>query len=113
MKRVVYFREITEFYNLNLEMFLPNVRKGLITGRSNSIWHGLFNKIPVYNCIDENKKYYSDTKMHIYSMRYLNVHGNYGTLKFDQNLFDLVDSKTRKADLIMFIKEQLVSCSVA
>ncbi|MDD5450316.1 MAG: hypothetical protein PHT49_00215 [Desulfovibrionales bacterium] len=107
MRRVVRFRDITELHNLNLELFLPNVRKGLITGRSNSIWHGLFNKIPVYNCIDENKKYYSDTKMHKYSMKYLNVHGNYSTLEFDSKLYDLIDTKTRKADLIMFIKEQL------
>jgi hypothetical protein len=107
MRRVVRFRDITEFHNLNLELFLPNVRKGLITGRSNSIWHGLFNQIPVYNCIDEKKKYYSDTKMHKYCMKYLNVHGNYGRLEFDSDLYNLIDSKTRSSDLIMFIKEQL------
>lgn len=107
MRRVVRFRDITEFHNLNLELFLPNVRKGLITGRSNSIWHGLFVKIPVYNCIDESKKYYSDTKMHKYSMKYLNVHGNYKKLNFDSDLYNLIDTKTRDSDLIMFIKEQM------
>jgi hypothetical protein len=107
MRRVVRFRDIIELHNLNLELFLPNVKKGLITGRSNSIWHGLFNKIPVYNCIDEKKKYYSDTKMHKYSMKYLNVHGNYDELEFDSDLYDLIDTKTRSSDLILYIKEQL------
>ncbi len=107
MKRVVHFRDITKYHNLNLELFLPKIKKGMITGRSNSIWHGLFNKIPVYNCIDERKKYYSDTKMHKYSMKYLNVHGNYNKLYFDSDLYDLIDTKTINSDFIIFIKEQL------
>lgn len=109
MKRVVRFSDITEYHNLNLELFLLYVKKGLITGRSNSIWHGLFNEIPVYNCIDEKKKYYSETKMHKYSMKYLNVHGNYGKLEFDSKLYNLIDKKTRNADLIKFINEKLNS----
>lgn len=110
MKRVVLFREITEYHNLNLELFLQNVHKGLITGRSNSIWHGLFLKKAVYNCIDEEKKYYSELKMHKYSMMYLNVHGNYHQLSFDQRLWNVVLDQTRNADLIGFLTEQLSEC---
>ena len=83
MKRVVNLRELTKWHNLNLELFLPDVKKGLITGRSNSIWHGLFLKKPTFNCIDRNKPYYSEIKMHKYSMKYLDVHGNYNNINFD------------------------------
>lgn len=107
MKRVVHFRDITEFHNLNLEAFLPSVKKGLITGRSNSIWHGLYNRIPVYNCIDEDKEYFSDTKMHKYSMEYMKVHGNYQTLDFDKSYFELIDDRTRNADIFIFLREQI------
>lgn len=107
MKRVVRFSEITSFYNLNLELFLPNVKKGMITGRSNSIWHGLYNRLPVYNCIDENKEYFSDTKMHQYCMKYLNVHGNYYQLEFDDMLFKKVDHITIEADAVKIVAEHL------
>lgn len=103
MKVVVRLSELTPYHNLNLEVFLPGVRKGLITGRSNSIWHALFLKKPVWNCIDEDKPYFSDTKMHRYAMTYLNVHGNHRSLDFDQRLFEIIGESTRNADLITYL----------
>lgn len=107
MDIVVRLSELTPYHNLNLEVFLPRVRKGLITGRSNSIWHALFLKKPVWNCIDEGKPYFSDTKMHRYAMTYLNVHGNHRSLDFDQRLFEVVDESTRSADLIAYLEGAL------
>lgn len=100
--------DLTEFHFLNLEIFLPFVKKGLITGRSNSIWHGLYSRLPVYNCVKENKEYFSETKMHKYSMKYYNVHGNYETLEFKNEKFDIVNDSTHRADLISFLTKEIM-----
>lgn len=107
MGMVVRLSELTPYHNLNLEVFLPRVRKGLITGRSNSIWHALFLKKPVWNCIDESKPYFSDTKMHRYAMTYFNVHGNYHSPDFASGLFEIISEATRSADLIKFLEGSL------
>ena len=109
MSRALSLKDITEWHNLNLELFLPNVKKGLITGRSNSIWHGLYLKKPTYNCIDKDIPYYSETKMHKYSMKYLNVHGNYKNLKFDNDLYGKITDQTRNVDMISILKSKLQS----
>jgi len=107
MKSSMSLSELTKWHNLNLELFLPNVKKGLITGRSNSIWHGLFLEKPTYNCVDKNKPYFSDTKMHKYSMEYLNVHGNYNNLEFDNKLFKRIKMQTRNADVVRLLKDEI------
>lgn len=107
MAVVVRLSELTPYHNLNLEVFLPGVRKGLITGRSNSIWHALFLKKPVWNCIDRDKPYFSDTKMHRFAMNYFNVHGNHRDGVFDESLYDVIAESTRSADLIRFLDEEL------
>ena len=103
MALVVCLSKLTPYHNLNLEVFLPSVRKGLITGRSNSIWHALFLKLPVWNCIDEDKPYFSDTKMHKYAMTYLGVHRLRLGEGFDTKVFDVIRDSTRQADLIEFL----------
>ena len=109
MAQVVRLKDLTTYHNLNLEVFLPQVRRGLITGRSNSIWHGLFLKKPVWNCIDRDKPYFSDSKMHKYAMTYLNVHGNYHNLEFDEALFGVIGESCRSADLIQVLDNALTS----
>lgn len=109
MALVVRLKDLTPYHNLNLEVFLPGVRKGLITGRSNSIWHALFLKKPVWNCIDEDKPYFSDTKMHKYAMTYLGVHGNHRDRKFDAAHYGVIAESTRSADLIRFLDGELAA----
>lgn len=109
MALVVRLSELTPYHNLNLEVFLPGVRKGLITGRSNSIWHALFLKKPVWNCIDEDKPYFSDTKMHKYAMTYLGVHGNHRDRGFDPARYGVIAESTRSADLIRFLDGELAA----
>ena len=84
------------------------MKKGLITGRSNSIWHGLYSRLPVYNCVNKNKEYFSKTKMHKYSMKYFNVHGNYKTLDFKNKKFDLIKDSTHEADLLSFLTKEII-----
>lgn len=107
MNLVIKLSELTPYHNLNLEVFLPRVHKGLITGRSNSIWHALFLKKPVWNCIDRDKPYFSDTKMHRYAMTYLNVHGNHLAPDFDDKRYEIIAESTRSADLIEFLDVEL------
>lgn len=107
MDKVVRLSELTPYHNFNLEVFLPRIGRGLITGRSNSIWHGLFLKKPVWNCIDRDKPYFSETKMHKTAMAYLNVHGNYASLDFDESLYDVIGESCRQADLIQVIDDAL------
>jgi len=107
MQRVVKLSELTKFDNFNLEVFMPYVRKGMITGRSNSIWHALFLKKKVFNCIDKEKVYFSQTKMHKFSMQYFNVHGNYHNLDFNEELFNMIDESTRRSNLIQFLISDL------
>ena len=83
-----------------LKSILTTVKKGLITGRSNSIWHGLFLKKDVFNCIDEDKPYFSQTKMHKYSMKYFDVHGNYKSTLCDKSILNKVDDRTRNVDFL-------------
>jgi len=55
LNRARPLKELTPYHNFSLELMLPQVKKGLITGRSNSIWHGLFINLPVYNCVDKSR----------------------------------------------------------
>ena len=112
MKRAKGLEELTKWHNLNLELFLPSVKEGLITGRSNSIWHGLFLKKPTYNCIDEDKPYFSDTKMHKFSMEYLNVHGNYKNMQFNNLLYEKITDQNRDIDVVEILKNELKTISI-
>ena len=107
MKKVTPLKDITKYHNFNLELFLPHLKKGLITGRSNCIWHMLFIKKPIYNCVPDNTSEVSKEKMHSYNMKYFNVECCNGELYFDQKKYDVVDEKTRKADLIKYLTNEI------
>lgn len=107
MKLVVPLSQITPYYNLNLEVFLPHVTKGLITGRSNSIWHGLLLKKLVINCVPEGKPYFSEEKMHKFAMRYYDVHWDPANLFPEEVIAGNLSDRTREADLIAFLREEL------
>ena len=104
---IIHLSELTKFHRLNLEIFLPFVRKGLITGRSNSIWHGLFCEKEVWNLVDGNKQHVVQDKMHRYSMNYFNVHWDESFPKFATKQHDRVAAHTRDADFIAFVDQQL------
>ena len=104
MKRVIPLKKLSNFHFLNLEMFLPFVRRGLITGRSNSIWQSLYANLPVWNCIPASTPYFSSTKMHSYTMKYLNIHfEGFSSSKFDVNKFSIIPESSRSADLVSFL----------
>ena len=86
---------ISEYHAINAEIFFNAVKKGVITGRSNIIWHCLYHQIPVLNLIDESKPYLEE-KMHPYTMKYLGVHFN-DSYTF-QKSFEVVSPTTRAKD---------------
>lgn len=52
LRRAVPMRKLTPYADISLEAFLPRVRKGVIGGRSNSIWGTLYFGLPFYNCVN-------------------------------------------------------------
>ncbi|MBT6047521.1 MAG: hypothetical protein HOG49_11925 [Candidatus Scalindua sp.] len=103
-KRSRLLSEITKYHNFNIELFLPFVRDGIITGISSCIFHSFLNRLPVYNCDDqpftvESPNYNSYKSFYIPSCN--------GRLEFDPANFDLVRGCQSKHDMIDFIKEEL------
>lgn len=107
MQRIVSLSSLTKYHSFNLEMFLPIVRKGLITGRSNSIWHALYARLPVYNCVSDSTVEVSKNKMHSYNMRYFDVNCCAGHLIFDSDKFNLIKDETRLADIVKYVEAHL------
>lgn len=109
MSRIVRLNSITPHYNISLETFLPNVKKGLITGRSNSIWHALLLNLPVYNCADDEKIKVPKEKMNFYSMQYFGVPYCRHELAFDTAYFQKVDDRVRNVDFVAELKADLLA----
>lgn len=104
LDRAIPLISITSYYNFGLELFLPYVKKGVITGISTVIWHCLYNKIPVYNCdsqsFGEHLPNYDGYKN--YYVPYCN-----NELKFDESYFNKISDSAREADLIEILKKEL------
>jgi hypothetical protein len=107
LSRVKHLKDLTKYHDNNLEIFLPHVSMGLITGRSNSIWHAFHAKLPVFNCIPNTTKEISKEKMHAKNMRYYNLQSCEGNLKFDKKKINVIEDKTRKSNIIDFLKNEL------
>jgi hypothetical protein len=108
LDRATPLRDLTPYHQFSLEVLLPQVRKGVITGRSNTLWHALYCRLPVYNCVDDAGLPEDAAKMNFLTMRYLDVPFCGGELRFDGRLFARVRDEVRRADLIGFY-EQLLS----
>lgn len=97
--------DLTPDYNLGLELFMPCVKKGVITGRSTVSWHALVNDIPVYNCDDEVERARADAVL--LNHRLFGVPPCHGRLTFDPASFRKIADSTRKADLLQVLEQEL------
>ena len=52
MQKVTHISDFSKYGSLNIESFIPYVSKGVITGRSNTIWHCLYQKLPVWKIFE-------------------------------------------------------------
>lgn len=53
LRRATPMARLTPYADISLEAFLPQVKKGVIGGLSNTIWGSLFFGLPYYNCVDD------------------------------------------------------------
>jgi hypothetical protein len=95
----------TPYYNLGLELFLPGVRRGLITGRSSVVWYALLHRIPVFNCDDETERARGEGVTDSY--RAFGVPPCGGRPRFDPVAFDRIDDSVRQADLLELLQKEL------
>ena len=106
--------EISPYHNLGLEVFLPRVRKGVITGRSATLWHALHNRLPVFNCVDDEKVNFGHllrdspaNRIHPKIMAYLDVPYCGGEPIFNEDNFSVVNDSTAERDLIALVEGAL------
>lgn len=104
-RRMDSLSAVTTCFNLGLELFLPGVRKGLVTGRSSVVWYALVHRTPVYNCDDETRRARADS-VHD-SARAFGVPPCGGRLAFDPAHFDRIAPSVRDADLLSLVEKEL------
>ena len=118
MDRVVPMNKMTPYHHFALEAFLPNVRKGVIGGLSNTIWGSLYFKLPFYNCVDirrqdrggEKTLYKRDSTLRLdLNLKFFNVPHFEGRLEFDPKYFDIIDESARQGDLIEELKNEILA----
>lgn len=117
LERTVPLSKITKYSLFAVEAFLPNVKKGVIGGLSNTIWGSLYHQIPFYNAVDMNRqdrfgsdRLYGtkDTTNHIdLNLKYFYIPFCEKRLEFDSNHFSIVHDSTRQADLLHEIKNEM------
>ena len=95
----------THYHNFGIELFLPGVKKGLITGRTSSVWYALCNRLPVYNCDNETKRAIGEGVTD--SFKSFGVSPSQGELIFDSSNFNKISDTTREADLLELIRKEL------
>jgi len=93
---------ITEYHNFGIELFLPNVKKGIFTGLSGTIFHALYNRINVYN-FDPQKV---NEKFAPY-FRHFCIPTATAQLEFNEKHYDIIPSEVRDADIIKMIESEL------
>jgi len=105
-RRTRAFDGCTPYFNFGLELFLPSVRRGLITGRSSVVWYALVNRLPVYNCDDETERVRAGEGV-TDSYRAFGVPPCHGRLEFDARAFDRIAESVREADLLELLQKEL------
>lgn len=95
---------LTPKHNLNLELFLPHVRKGVITGISTCVWHALHAGLAVYNCDDQP---FHDHLPNHSTYKSFYVPPCAGQLAFDAALFGRVSASARDADFPALLVQEL------
>ncbi|MBT6228215.1 MAG: hypothetical protein HOI47_16340, partial [Candidatus Scalindua sp.] len=95
--------EVTQYHNLGIELFLPHVRQGLITGNSATQFHALYSELAIYNCDPQEK---DEIAALPYSAAYIVPFCN-GDLAFDRSNFNRISNECKNADIIQLIRDEL------
>lgn len=102
-KKYPSLETLTEYSNFNIELFLPYVRKGVLTGFSGVVFHALYYKLPVYNCDPQGESETFVSFGESYRIPYCN-----SNLSFDEKLYNRINEEFRNADMIKLIEKELV-----
>jgi hypothetical protein len=104
LRRAPPLRSLTPYANFGIEAFLPHVRKGMISGYSNSVWHALYNRLPVYNAVDDAG---IEESPHIGRMTFFVPPFRGARLEHDDADFDVVSDRVRERDLVAIVAQAL------
>jgi hypothetical protein len=117
LERTVPLSSITKYSLFAVEAFLPNVKQGVIGGLSNTIWGTLYHQIPFYNAVDIDiqNRFGSDllygtkdtSNLIDLNLKYFNIPFCERKLEFDSGYFSIVNDRTRNADILNEIKNEL------
>jgi hypothetical protein len=107
LKRATQMSEVTKFAGISLEAFLPEVRKGVIGGLSNTIWGTLYFNLPFYNCVDESARLgrselldkRSDALLDL-NLQFFGVPFCNGELDMDTRKLGIIKPHERQGDLV-------------
>lgn len=106
LKKCKPLSEKSKYWNFGAELFFSGIQKGLITGRSTTLWFGLTQKIPIFNC---------DPNSHYEKTEYLNKHfEHYGVpfsnskLVFDKKLWEKIPQT--EFNIMEFIASEIDDC---
>jgi hypothetical protein len=102
-KQVPSLSQITPYSDLPLEFFLPHIRGGVITGRSSLVYGCLYERVPVYNCDDEEIESEKPESIDLYHY-YCGVDPCHGEYVFDPKVFERIPDSARKADIISVLQ---------
>ncbi len=100
-----FLSSVTPYCNFGAELFLPSVKKGLISGISGVLWYALSDRLPVYNCDDQPFDEGLLPNGEVYKHFYVAPCG--GRLEFDPENFKKVPAPPAGADLIRLIQSEL------
>lgn len=103
--RTELLQDVTSYFNLNLELFMPGIKRGLITGNSATTWFALANRLPVYNCGKDKSLIKGETLRE--NMECFGVPPCNGELRFDKDNFSNVSDEVRNGDLLEIIKNEI------
>lgn len=106
-KKYKNFASLTPYHNFPVELFYPNIKKGIISGRSNAVWGALKMGLFVYNCDDNipGSGYgeFAHLKRNYESFGVAPCHGE---LEFDSSNFDKVKQEN-SISLVDFLKTKI------
>lgn len=107
LRRATPMAQVTPYAGISLEAFLPEVRKGVIGGLSNTIWGTLYFDLRYYNCVDESRRRglselldkRSDALLDL-NLQFFGVPFCHGDLNTDVRKLGIVQSHERQGNLV-------------
>jgi hypothetical protein len=103
-KRSIRLDAVTPYFNFAIELFFPFIQKGVITGKSMTMFFALLENLPVYMCDDApdvgSGKVFDD-------IRFWGVAPCAGRLEFDPKNLERIPAECRDFDIVQWLEKEL------